>query len=231
MSQGFCLRVKYQITGRLAFLSHLETIRSIERVVRRAGLPFAITEGFNPHMKIAFGPALPVGAGSLCEYADVRLRDYVALDTALAALQAAAPENLMPVSCEYTQMGGDAIDIAYPVSVWRCVFFADIDSQDELASAFASLLDTGYIEAEKKKGRKVTTKQIEFDGRLIDGPHIKIADDAFAPEDTGHVVVEFSTFQGSDGALRPDKFITAAIAGMDNPPAIKSLTRVALQAA
>ena len=101
MSEGFRLRVKYRITGRLAYLSHLETVRSMERVVRRAALPFAITEGFNPHMKIAFGPALPVGAGSRSEYFDVRLRSYVASDEALAALQAAAPENLMPVECAY----------------------------------------------------------------------------------------------------------------------------------
>ena len=63
MGEGFRLRVRYSISGRLAYLSHLETIRSMERVIRRAGLPFAITEGFNPHMKVAFGPALPVGAG------------------------------------------------------------------------------------------------------------------------------------------------------------------------
>lgn len=221
MSEGFRLRIKYQITGRLAYLSHLETIRSVERIIRRAGLSFAITEGFNPHMKIAFGPALPVGAGSCSEYVDVRLNDYVAPDAALAALQAAAPKNLMPIACEYIQASDDAIDVAYPVSNWRAVFFAGADELDEIQAAFSELVDKGYIEVEKKKGRSIALKLIEFDGRLIEGPQ-------FSLDTNGNIVVEFSTFQGSEGALRPDKFIAAALVGMDNPPAIKSLTRTAL---
>ena len=76
-NMGFLMRIKYVKRGRLAFLSHLETIRSMERIIRRAGLPYAVTEGFNPHMKVSFGPALPVGAASECEYLDLRLREYV----------------------------------------------------------------------------------------------------------------------------------------------------------
>ena len=62
---GFAMRVKYVKQGRLAYLSHLETIRSMERIIRRAALPYAVTEGFNPHMKVSFGPALPCGAAGL----------------------------------------------------------------------------------------------------------------------------------------------------------------------
>ena len=138
MSEGFRLRVKYQITDRLAYLSHLETVRSMERVVRRAGLPFAITEGFNPHMKIAFGPALPVGAGSRSEYFDLRLREYVSPDLALAALQAAAPENLMPIACAYCAHGDDAIDVTYPVSVWKAELACEGIDVDDVTRALAA---------------------------------------------------------------------------------------------
>ena len=60
VANGFLLRIKYVKRGPLAFLSHLETVRSIERIIRRANFPYAISEGFNPHMKIAFGAA-PTG--------------------------------------------------------------------------------------------------------------------------------------------------------------------------
>ena len=33
-------------------------------------------QGFNPHMKVAFGPALPVGTASENEYLDVWLTRY-----------------------------------------------------------------------------------------------------------------------------------------------------------
>lgn len=55
----FRLRVTFRETGRLAMLSHLELARALERAVRRAQLPFAVSQGFSPHMRIAFGAALP----------------------------------------------------------------------------------------------------------------------------------------------------------------------------
>ena len=57
----FRLRVSFAKTGRLRFLSHLEVVHALERAVRRTELEYAVTQGFNPRMKIAFGPALPVG--------------------------------------------------------------------------------------------------------------------------------------------------------------------------
>lgn len=221
MSEGFRLRVKYQITDRLAYLSHLETVRSMERVVRRAGLPFAITEGFNPHMKIAFGPALPVGAGSRSEYFDLRLREYVSPDLALAALQAAAPENLMPIACAYCAHGDDAIDVTYPVSVWKAELACEGIDVDDVTRALEQLVDRGFIEVTKIKGRKTTVKRVEFEGRLVDGPHVAVEDDV--------VTVGFSTFQGNEGALRPDKFISAALEGANANVSLLSLTRMELR--
>ena len=66
----FRLRMTFCKQGRLAMLSHLEVARALERAVRRAGLPFAVSQGFSPHMKIAFGAALPVGVGGTHEVPD-----------------------------------------------------------------------------------------------------------------------------------------------------------------
>ena len=38
----------------LRFLGHLDMLRTMERAVIRSGIPIAFSEGFNPHMKIAF---------------------------------------------------------------------------------------------------------------------------------------------------------------------------------
>ena len=221
MSEGFRLRVQYSIGGRLAYLSHLETVRSMERVIRRAGLPFAITEGFNPHMKIAFGPALPVGAGSYGEYLDVRLREYVDCDDALSALRTSAPDSLKPQACEYVESGADAIDVTYPVSVWRARFARDSVRLDALEDAFARLVDRGFIEVVKKKGRRETVKRVEFEDHLIEAPVLSVQD--------GLVSVRFVTCLTASGALRPDKFIEAALADCAGRPEICELTRTELR--
>jgi len=226
MSEGFQLRIQYAKRGRLAYLSHLETIRSVERIIRRAQLPYAITEGFNPHMKIAFGPALPVGAGGLGEYVDVRMKDYVAPQEALRRLQAAAAPNLYPLACNYIDVRADAITVEYPISAWEAEFTAPAGEQamaldqvaEVLEQAFAALVNRGFIEVVRKKKKP---KTVEFEGRLVVAPTCEVAD--------GRVVVRFSTKDWGQGALRPDKFIDAALEQVEARLQLVKLMRVELQ--
>jgi radical SAM family uncharacterized protein/radical SAM-linked protein len=67
------VRIRYSKLGRLVALSHLETVTALLRAVRRAGLPVAYSQGYHPKPRVSFGPALPVGAESLCEYLDLEL--------------------------------------------------------------------------------------------------------------------------------------------------------------
>lgn len=82
----FRLRVRYGKRGRLKYLGHLELIHTIERIVRRAGLPYAVTQGFSPHMRVGFSSALPVGTSSTCEWYDLFMTEFVALDEAFERL-------------------------------------------------------------------------------------------------------------------------------------------------
>lgn len=120
--QRFILRGTYIERDRLALLSHLEVAHALERTVRRAGLPFAVTQGFSPHMKIAFGAALPVGVGSTCEIFDIQLRTYVPEAKALAALQAASVPDLMVQEVHYIEPRAKAASVAFPVSVYQVRF-------------------------------------------------------------------------------------------------------------
>ncbi|MEE8417173.1 MAG: TIGR03960 family B12-binding radical SAM protein, partial [candidate division Zixibacteria bacterium] len=67
------IRIRYTRGERLRFLSHLDTIRTLYRAIRRSGIPAAFSEGYHPHLKISFGPPLPVGYTSEAEYCDIQL--------------------------------------------------------------------------------------------------------------------------------------------------------------
>ena len=223
MSEGFRLSITYEIRGRLAYLSHLETVEAMRRIVRRAQLPYAVSEGFSPHMKATFGPALPVGASGLDERFDVRLRDYVPATEALERLQQAAPQHLMPVACRYVDVSAPAPDVALALSFWRAQFAGGDDAREcesALQAAFDELLSVGFVEIVKRKRGKETRKRIMFDEKLACPP-------AFSLED-GSVCMEFATRQGPDGALRPDTFIDAGLAGCAQPPQLVSLVRTRL---
>jgi len=64
-------RVTFEKTGDARLLSHRNTMDVLERAIRAAGLPARYSEGFNPHMKLSMGPALPLGLESRHEVFDV----------------------------------------------------------------------------------------------------------------------------------------------------------------
>jgi radical SAM family uncharacterized protein/radical SAM-linked protein len=64
-------RVTFEKRGDARFLSHRNTMDVFERAIRAAGLPARYSQGFNPHMKLSMGPALPLGLESRHEVFDV----------------------------------------------------------------------------------------------------------------------------------------------------------------
>jgi radical SAM family uncharacterized protein/radical SAM-linked protein len=64
-------RITFDKSGDARFLSHRNTMDVLERAIRAAGLPARYSEGFNPHMKLSMGPALPLGLESRHEVFDV----------------------------------------------------------------------------------------------------------------------------------------------------------------
>lgn len=59
--QTFKVVVKFYKSGFMRYISHLDFIRLIYRALRRAELPFVLTQGFNSRPKVKFGQALKVG--------------------------------------------------------------------------------------------------------------------------------------------------------------------------
>lgn len=65
--------VRFRIGGWLRFLSHAETLRTLERACTRAQLPIKYTQGFNPHPKLSLPLPRTVGVESDDELMAVKL--------------------------------------------------------------------------------------------------------------------------------------------------------------
>lgn len=85
------IRVQFSKDDRVRFVSHLDFLRVLTRVIRRARLPVALTQGFNPHLKISFGSILPVGATSEVEYVDFELKTSLDPETFMMYLNKQLP--------------------------------------------------------------------------------------------------------------------------------------------
>ena len=68
------LIVRFERLEEIKYISQLDMLRTIHRALRRADIPVAYSEGFNPQPKVSFGFALSVGLVSYGEYMDIQLK-------------------------------------------------------------------------------------------------------------------------------------------------------------
>ncbi len=88
------VRVEFQKTGSLRYISHRETITAFTRALSRAEVVLEYSKGFHPHPKISFGPPLTLGLEGLAEYFDMELLPLRTIPLLMADMNATLPEGL-----------------------------------------------------------------------------------------------------------------------------------------
>jgi radical SAM-linked protein len=88
------LRITFSKGGTLAYASHLDLMRVWERALRRAGVPLAYSQGFNPRPKLQLAAALPLGHTAEAELLDVWLERSLDVAPFAKALVSALPDGL-----------------------------------------------------------------------------------------------------------------------------------------
>ena len=92
-------------TGGSACLSQLELQATLERALRRAGLPLAFSRGFHPLPLLSFGRALPVGVESDAEWFALTLRRILPPAGAATLLAPHLPPGMRLRLAEFTPPG------------------------------------------------------------------------------------------------------------------------------
>ena len=98
------LRVKFMKVGSLQYISHLDLVRTMHKIVVRAGLPLWYTEGFNPKPKMTFAAPLSIGTESLCEYMDIKLIDDMPPEEIIKRLNANMTDEMQVLDAYYTDV-------------------------------------------------------------------------------------------------------------------------------
>lgn len=94
------MRVWFATDDTVKYVGHLDMHRTWERAIRRARLPLAYTQGFNPQPRLQFAAALPVGFTGQAEVADVFLNDELVPDEFVQRLGDALPPGIRPAKAE-----------------------------------------------------------------------------------------------------------------------------------
>ena len=110
MNSNYFLR--YEKTENAKYVSHLDFVRMFGRALRRAHLPMAYSEGFNPHPLLGFALPLSVGYTSECEILEISLTENLAPSEIMDRLNAVLPGGVKILSAHEGKSNMKKLDIA-----------------------------------------------------------------------------------------------------------------------
>ncbi len=111
------IRLQYTKDDELKYIAHLDTLRAFIRALRRAKLPIAYSQGFNPHPIISFLMPLSLGFTSHCEMVDIGFAEDIPYDEAAKRLDEALPPGFHVISAAApVHKGADITEAEYTVT-------------------------------------------------------------------------------------------------------------------
>ena len=116
------LRFGFAKTGSLALISHLDTVRLLERALRRSGLPVSFTGGFHPLPRLQLALSLPLGVEGLGEWFDLEFTaplERLDLEVVRRQLQAQLPAEFPLLSVAAVPVFGPSLSQELLKAHWR----------------------------------------------------------------------------------------------------------------
>lgn len=143
------LRFKFIKRGSLQYISHLDLVRTMHKVIVRAKLPLWYTEGFNPKPKMIFAAPLSIGTESECEFMDLRMSEYIDPSEAMARINANMTSEMQVVEAYYP-------DSKFTDLKWMSyrIVLTPVEISDELVSCCNEALSAEKVEVLKKNSDK-----------------------------------------------------------------------------
>ena len=187
------LRVKFKKVGSLQYISHLDLVRTMHKIIVRAKLPLWYTEGFNPKPKMVFAAPLSIGTESYCEFMDLRLTERVPEEEVKARFNMNMANDLQVIEAYYPDAPlTDLKWLSYIVSI------NTLGADGAMVDSCRALLDSEKIEIQKKSKKGEITADIK--------PMIK--EYALDLED-GIIKLSMTLSSSADAYLNPELVIKA----------------------
>ncbi|MCX7974883.1 MAG: TIGR03960 family B12-binding radical SAM protein [Candidatus Aminicenantes bacterium] len=126
--------VFYEKKGLARFISHLDTIRVIERALRRAKIPVAYSHGFHPKIRLSFPPPIALGLEGYEECFELKLLEPIEVNEVVQKLNI-----LLPLGLKFKDI--KEVPASYPPLVRRLEavhYFLDL-SLPEVVESFYEL--------------------------------------------------------------------------------------------
>lgn len=135
------------------FVSHLDVQRLFQRAMRRARLPLAYSQGFNPHPLMSFATALSVGMTSEGEYLDVTLTEDMSPGEFTERLSPMLPEGVRIVEAFDLGDSRKSLTSAMRTAEYEVkAEFAEAPDEKTMREGIAELLSKDITVQKRTKG-------------------------------------------------------------------------------
>lgn len=191
---------KYSKTGNLKYISHLDVLRFIQRSVKRANIRAKYSEGFNPHMKTAFGFPLSLGNESIGEYFELEMHEKIDINDFINNMNNVLPKEMQILKAEYTEETESIMSRCAFVEYLINIEYDELDI-DKLNEFFEEMLSTGVIYKRKKKNKKNKIVEKEINTR----DYIKYLKAKNTSDNKACIEVVFLTTE--TGSMKTDEFM------------------------
>ena len=163
------IRFKFKKVGKLQYISHLDLVRTMHKIIVRADLPLWYTEGFNPKPKMVFAAPLSIGTESTCEFMDIRLNEYIKPEEAMARLNKNMTSEMQVIEAYYPESKFTDLEwLSYTICI------STVGASKSLAEQCNAALNSDKIEILKKTKSGEATVDIR--------PLIRSADAVYTDE-------------------------------------------------
>ena len=134
---------------RIRHIGHLDIQRSVQRGLRRSGLPVAYSNGFNPHILITFASALSTGACGLREIMDVTMAEEVTAEEFLERMNKAMPPEMRLSEARALDQKHPALMASLRAAKYD-LLIRDPEQAEKLAAAIPGMMEKETVMAMRK---------------------------------------------------------------------------------
>jgi radical SAM-linked protein len=144
------VRLTFEKNQAMRYTSHLDLQRTWERTIRRAQLPLAYSQGFNPRPKLVLAAALPLGITSECEIVEFWLKEELPHSLIETALNLALPPGILISRIESIELSCPKLPNLMDMSIYEVTL---LESTPNLGERIANILQAQEIIRERR-GKK-----------------------------------------------------------------------------
>jgi radical SAM-linked protein len=201
------IRIAFSKEEEIRFISHLDLARTWERVFRRAALPVARSQGYNPRPRFQIAAALPVGVTSRAELLDLWLAEPLPPQELLRRMRPVLPRGLGVVHASEVDPQAPALQSQVRAADYRATLQSP-EPLEALEARVQALLDAPTLLRQRQQAHAGRRRGAIGRPQLYDlRPLIQSL--AVEPGPAGSHILRMRLQMSPQGAGRPDDVLDA----------------------